>query len=97
MYPHILGDTMKLKEMKEATLLKHLRDAEMSKVKYDQIADCIKNQPISYSTDNKFTVILVGLKVGVAKRCTYAKKRDEQSLSRGIAIATSRALLEPKF
>lgn len=47
-------------------------------------------EKIEYACDDKFTIILNGNRIGVSKRCTYAKMKDNNRLETGIAIAMSR-------
>jgi len=88
---------MKLKSISHENLLRNILSTGISKAKYEEIKARMAGEVILFSNDTKFTVVVVGNLVGIAKRCTYAKKKDEMSISRGLAIATSRALLKPKF
>ena len=91
------GLKMKLKSISHETLLRNILSTGISEAKYNEIEARMAGKQILFSNDTKFTIVVIDDRVGVAKRCTYAKKKDEMSLSTGLAIATSRALLKQKF
>jgi len=46
--------------------------------------------------DGKYTIVQVGDKAGVASRCRYAKRKDDENIATGISVASFRLLKQLK-
>jgi hypothetical protein len=80
---------MKLRTVSTKTVLGAMRelgtrDAVVRRVERRLNGECL------VATDSKWTVVLSGGRVGVAKRCTYARRSDEYDRDTGLAVAASR-------
>lgn len=84
---------MQLTDITREELLAHITEEQMSIKKYGRLCGLVRRQDVcSMAFDDKYVIVKVGSRVGVAKRCTYKKKEDKFNLRIGVSIALSRAM-----
>lgn len=84
---------MQLIDLTKEELLAHITSDYMSAKKHEKLFNFIrKKDKCSMTFDEKFVIVKVGNKIGVAKRCTYKKREDKFNLRIGVSIALSRAM-----
>ena len=80
---------MKLRSMSKQAVLAHLKRNGTRPERVDEIASKLAERP-RVASDGRFTVIVSGDYVGVAKRATYGPMMDAPSKQVGLSIAASR-------
>lgn len=58
--------------------------------KVERILAAVNGNDLKVAEDGRFTVVTDGVRVGCAKRCTYARRSDEPRSEVGISVAASR-------
>ena len=81
---------MKLRDAKKQAVVAALRLNGTRDRKIRSVERRIGKHHVKIGMDGKWTVVVAGDRVGVAKRATYAKMRDEENVETGIAIAACR-------
>lgn len=82
---------MKLEPMDTRTLFDALRANGTRRAKLYEIGEIVGSaDTVMVASDSRWTVVVAGEHVGVAKRATYARMADEPSAQVGLSIAASR-------
>lgn len=81
---------MELKNMPKRTLEAALRLNGTRPEVVDRIGARIGKKHIKWACDGTWTILVCGDAVGVAKRATYARMADNESVAVGLSIAASR-------
>ena len=81
---------MRLTDTRKETVLSALRLNGTRPGKVEKIEARIGKRHVRIGMDDKWTVVVAGELVGVAKRATYVPMQDEEKAEIGIAIAASR-------
>jgi len=81
---------MELRNIPKRTVVAALRLNGTRPELVEHIEQQMGKKHLRWAADGKWTILVCGDTVGVAKRATYARMADEESVAVGLSIAASR-------